>query len=171
MDTLTISVVLLWLAVIALGVMLWALSRGSIYAACFLIVMLGLGSVRQAPILLSGWSIVAFPAAVLVSASFSAMALCVTSFVKKVEQFDIVMGLGVMPMFLFSGIFFPVTGLPPALVWVFHLVPLFHGVELLRAFTTGQLDWVVAWHVSYLVVVGAAAFAVAMSRLERALVK
>ena len=156
---------------VAFGEMLWALSRGSIYAAAFLIVMLALGSVRHAPILLSVWAVAAFPAAVLVSTSFSAMALCVTSFVKKVEQFDIVMGLGVMPMFLFSGIFFPVSQLPAAVVWVFHLVPLFHGVELLRALTTGEVGWGMLWHVAYLLVAGAAAFAVAMSRLERALIK
>ena len=62
--------------------------------------------------LLSPWALLAFPAAVLVAASFSAMALCVTSFVRKIEDFDIVMGLLVMPMFLFSGIFFPVSQLP-----------------------------------------------------------
>ncbi len=156
---------------VAFGEMLWALSRGSIYAVGFLIVVLGLGYVRAEPILLSGWAVVALPAAILVSASFSAMALCVTSFVQKVEQFDIVMGLGVMPMFLFSGIFFPVTQVPATFAWLFHLVPLFHAVELLRAFTTGAVNWMVTWHVCYLVVTGIAAFAVAMSRLERTLVK
>jgi len=156
---------------VAFGEMMWALSRGSIYAAAFLIVVLVLGYVRDAPILLSGWALVAFPAAVLVSASYSAVALCLTSFVTKIEQFDIVMGLGVMPMFLFSGIFFPLTQVPAALRWVFHLVPLFHGVELLRAFTTGAVSWMVAWHVGYLIVAGTVAFALAMSRLERTLIK
>ncbi len=156
---------------VAFGEMLWALSRGSIYAAAFLLVLLVLGYVRDAPILLSGWAVLAFPAAVLASASFSAIALCLTSFVKRIEQFDIVMGLGVMPMFLFSGIFFPVTHLPPAIVWIFHLVPLFHAVELLRACTTGALGWMVAWHLFYLVATGVAAFALAMFRVERALIK
>jgi lipooligosaccharide transport system permease protein len=156
---------------VAFGEMLWALSRGSIYAAAFLLVVLGLGYVRHDPILLSGWAILAFPAAVIVSASFSAMAVCVTSFVKKIEQFDIVMGLFVMPMFLFSGIFFPITSLPDAVRWMFHLVPLFHAVELLRALTTGAIGWVIAWHLIYLLVVGAAAFVLAMGRLERALIK
>ncbi len=156
---------------VAFGEMLWALSRGSIYAGSFLVVVLVLGFVRDAPILLSAWAVLAFPAAVLVSASFSAMALCVTSFVKRIEQFDIVMGLGVMPMFLFSGIFFPVTQVPSAFIWVFHLVPLFHAVELLRALTTGAVTWMVMWHAAYLVGAGTIAFAVAMSRLERTLVK
>ncbi len=156
---------------VVFGEMIWALSRGSIYAGAFLVVVLVLGLVRGDAILLSGWAVLAFPAAVLASASFSAIALCVTSVVTKVEQFDIVMGLGVMPMFLFSGIFFPVSQLPEWLMWVLHVVPLFHAVELLRALTTGAMSWMVAWHVVYLVVVGVVAFVVAMTRLERVLVK
>ncbi len=156
---------------IAFGEMLWALTRGSLYAIGFLAVTLGLGIVRGRPILLSPSALLALPAAVLVAASFSAMALCITSFVTKVEQFDTVMGLGVLPMFLFSGTFFPLSRVPMALRWVFQLVPLFHGVELLRACTTGRIRWAVAWHVIYLIVLGVAAFSVAMTRLERTLIK
>jgi lipooligosaccharide transport system permease protein len=156
---------------IAFGEMLWALSRGSLYAATFLIVVLLLGELRGPLILLSPLAVMALPAAILVAASFSAMTICLTSFLRKPENFDMVMGLLVMPMFLFSGIFFPVTQLPAAVQWVFQAVPLFHGVELLRACTTGRLGPGVLWHIAYLVVVGLFAFAVAMRRLERALIK
>ena len=156
---------------IAFGEMLWALGRGSIYAAAFLLVLLVFGRWRGPDMLLSKWALLAVPAAVLVSASFSAMALCVTTVVRKIEDFDIVMGLGVMPMFLFSGIFFPVSALPSIVRWLFQIVPLFHAVELLRALTTGRISGVVVWHLGYLMLAGAAAFAIAMHRLERSLVK
>lgn len=156
---------------IALGEVLWALTRGSIYAAGFLLVMLGLGELRGTPMLLSPTALLAFPAAVLVSAAFSAMAICLTSFARKVEDFDIVMGLLVMPMFLFSGIFFPVGQLPWPVQAVFQLVPLFHAVELLRALTTGGVGLATLWHLTFLIGSGTLAFVVAMRRLERTLVK
>jgi lipooligosaccharide transport system permease protein len=51
-----------------------------------------------------------------------------------------IMRLGVLPLFLFSGTFFPISQLPPALQKVAWLSPLWHGVELARAATTGQFD-------------------------------
>ena len=133
--------------------------------------MLVLGEVRGPLILLSPLAVLALPAAILVAASFSAMAICLTSFLRKPENFDMVMGLLVMPMFLFSGIFFPVTQLPAAVRALFQVVPLFHAVELLRACTTGQIGPGVLWHIGYLVATGLFAFWLAMRRLERALIK
>lgn len=156
---------------VALGEALWALARGSIYAATFLVVVLLVGELVGPPMLLSAWAVLAFPASVLTAASFSAMALCVTSVVRRIEQFDVVMGLVVMPMFLFSGTFFPVSRLPDALEWMVHAVPLYHAVEMLRQLTTGAVRPSLAYHIAFLVLAGAAAFVVAMRRLERTLVK
>jgi lipooligosaccharide transport system permease protein len=156
---------------VAFGEALWALARGSLYAAAFLVVVLLMGELVGPPVLLSPWAVLALPAAVLVAASFSAMALCLTSFVRRVEQFDVVMGLLVMPMFLFSGTFFPVSRFPDPVEWVVQAVPLYHAVEMLRQLTTGAIQPSLAAHVIYLVLAGAAAFVVAMWRLERALIK
>ena len=49
-----------------------------------------------------------------------------------------------MPLFLFSGTFFPVDQLPDWLQPLCWLSPLWHGVELCRAATTGSVDWVAA---------------------------
>jgi lipooligosaccharide transport system permease protein len=156
---------------VALGESFWALGRGSLYAAAFLLVLLAMGTATGEPILLSAWAALAFPAAVLVSGSLSAMALCVTSFATRIEHFDVVIGLLVVPMFLFSGIFFPVSQLPAPLSWLVALTPLYHAVSLLRQLTTGAVDWLLLVHAAYLVLAGALAFLVAMRRLERALVK
>jgi lipooligosaccharide transport system permease protein len=155
---------------VALGEALWALGRGSLYAAAFLLVLLGMGLATGRPILLSWWAVLALPAAVLVSAALSAMALCVTSFARRVEDFDFVIGLLVMPMFLFAGIFFPPSQLPGPVQWIVSLTPLFHSVAMLRQLTTGAVDATLLLHVAYLAFAGALAFVVAMRRLERALI-
>jgi lipooligosaccharide transport system permease protein len=155
---------------VAFGEMLWALMRGSLYAAVFLLVLVGLGRLGY-PVILSRWGLLAFPAAVLVSASFSAMALCLTSFIRSVHDFDMVMGLLVMPMFLFSGIFVPVTQFPGWVQWLAATAPLYHGVIVLRQLTTGLVDRSIFAHLAYLIVVGGGALSLAMARLERALLK
>ena len=156
---------------VAFGEMLWALTRGSLYAAAFLLVLLAVGEATGRPMLLSPWAMLAWPAAVLAAASFSAMALCLTSFARKIQDFDMVMGLLVMPMFLFSGIFVPITQFPEPVQWIMRLTPLYHAVSMLRQITTGTIETTIAGHVAYLVAGGATALAVAMHRLERALVK
>jgi lipooligosaccharide transport system permease protein len=155
---------------VAFGEMLWALTRGSLYAATFLLVLWSLGHVGPRMIL-SPWGLLALPAAVLVSASFSAMALCLTSFVRKVQDFDMVIGLLVMPMFLFSGIFAPITQFPEWVQWLAELTPLYHGVAILRQLTTGMIERSMSGHIAYLILMGGGAFSMAMSRLERALLK
>lgn len=156
---------------IALGEAMWALIRSSMYAGAFLVIVFVLGTTLGPPMLLSRWAVLALPAALLVSASFASIALCITSVVKKVQDFDVVMGLFVMPMFLFSGTFFPVAQFPVSVQWAVQALPLYHGVEMLRQLTTGAVDARILGHMAYLMLVGAAAFAVATSRLERVLIK
>ena len=156
---------------IAFGEMLWALGRGSLYAATFLVVLLTLGYATGRPMLLSPWAALAWPAAVLVAASFACMALCLTTVARKVQDFDLVMGALIMPMFLFSGIFAPTDRFPLAVQWTMRVTPLYHAVALLRQLTTGMVGPGILGHLAYLVVAGVVAFAVAMYRLERTLIK
>jgi lipooligosaccharide transport system permease protein len=156
---------------IALGEMLWAIARGSGYATLFVIVVFVVGRTITSPMLLSPWAALAVPAAILVSASFSALALAATSFVRKIADFDIVFGTLVTPMFLFSGIFFPIERLPAGIALAARLVPLYHAVTMLRQLTTGAVDATILIHIVYLIAIGLIAFLIAMVRLERALVK
>src|SRR5688572_7750983 len=114
---------------IAFGEMLWALGRGSVYAAVFLLLLLALGEFWGPRMLMSPWAVLALPAAILVSAAFASIALCITSLVRKIQDFDAVIGLFVTPMFLFSGAFFPVQQLPVPVQWLILATPLFHSVE------------------------------------------
>ncbi len=156
---------------VAFGEMLWALGRGSLYAAAFLVVLLALGEATGRAMLLSWTAALAWPAAVLSAASFSSMAICLTTFARKVQDFDMVMGLLVMPMFLFSGIFVPIEQFPAVVQWIMRLTPLYHAVALLRQLTIGAVTPAIAGHLAYLIIGGATAFGVAMYRLERKLIK
>jgi lipooligosaccharide transport system permease protein len=155
---------------IALGELVWASIRGTLYACGFMIVMLLVGEWQGPRILLSRTSLVALPAALLCSLSFSAMALCLCSVVRQREDFEYVTGLIVMPMFLFGGIFYPVSLMPGAVRWLLEVVPLYHGVALLRSCTTASLGLSTLWHAAYLILAGVVAFVVAVRRLERALI-
>ena len=49
--------------------------------------------------------------------------------------------LGVFPLFLFSGAFFPVANLGDVRAWIARLTPLWHGVNLSRMFILDHVDW------------------------------
>ena len=150
---------------IAIGELIWSLMRGSIYVVAFLIVMLVLG------LILSPWAIFVPAAAVLLGAAFSAAGLATTAYLRTVQDFDLPMGLVVMPMFLFSGVFFPVSFYPPPIQVLMEAIPLFHGVTLLRALTTGVIEPRLAWDVLYLVVFCGVCLFIAMRQIERKLIK
>ena len=154
----------LGVADIAFGELIWALIRGSLYAAAFLVLMLGMG------LILSPWALLAFPAAVLVAASFAAAALTVTTFARRIQDFDLVLGGLVTPMFLFSGTFFPLSSYPDPIQVVVQLTPLYHAVALLRGLTTGAVGPDALVHVAYLAVMLVVGLTVASRRLERRLV-
>jgi lipooligosaccharide transport system permease protein len=150
---------------IAIGELVWSLMRGGMYVIAFLGVMLALG------LILSPWALLVIPAAVLLGAAFSAAGLATTAYLRTVQDFDLPMGLVVMPMFLFSGTFFPVSAYPQPIQWFMELVPLFHGVNLLRGLTVGLLEPRMLWDFAYLIVFCGVCLWVAMRQMERKLIK
>ena len=65
------------------------------------------------------------------------------------QDFDI-LNLAILPMFLFSATFFPLSTYPDWLEWVIRATPLYNGVELLRALTTGTVGRAQLVNVAYL---------------------
>ena len=106
----------------------------------------------------SWWGILALPAAVLLGAAFTAPFAAYAATQESDAAFVPVNRFIVVPMFLFSGTFFPVTQLPLPLEWLAYLTPLWHGVDLCRELTLGTVHfWRALGHVAYLsafVVVG-----------------
>jgi lipooligosaccharide transport system permease protein len=150
---------------IAVGEMLWSLFRGTLYVIAFVMVMIGMGLV-ESPLLF-----LVIPASILIGAAFSAAGLATTAYLRTVQDFDLPMGLVVMPMFLFSGTFFPISFYPQPIQLAMELTPLFHAVGLLRGLATGLLGWHELWDLVYMVIFGAIAMWIALNRLEQRLVK
>ena len=149
---------------VALGELIYALMRGGIYAAGFVVVMLAMGLVA------SWWAILAVPAAVLVGAAFAAVGLIGVTFMRSWADFSLV-ELVTLPLFLFSATFVPLMEYPAAAQWIVPLTPLYHGVELLRALTLGTVEPSTLVHVAYLAAMTLVGLAVADRRLERLLLK
>ena len=150
---------------IALGEMLWALFRAALYAVAMFVIMLVFG------LILSPWGVLIIPAALLVAAAFAAAGLAGTSFLRTVNDFDVPMGLIVMPMFLFSGTFFP-TDIYPVPVQVFlQLTPLYHAISLIRGLSTGLISLAQAWDFVYLLAFFAISMTIAMRQMEKRLIK
>ena len=150
---------------IALGEMLWALMRAALYAVAMFVIMLVAG------LILSPLGLLMIPAALLVAAAFAAAGLAGTSYLRTVNDFDVPMGLIVMPMFLFSGTFFP-TDIYPVPIQVFlQLTPLYHAINLIRGLSLGLVGPAQLWDFTYLALFFAICLWIAMRQMERKLIK
>lgn len=150
---------------IAIGEILWAQLRGTLYSATFLLVMAALGLIS------SWWALLALPAATLIGLAFAAMGMAATSFMRGWQDFEFVQ-LAVLPMFLFSTTFFPLSVYPRPLQLVVQLTPLFHGIELVRPLTTGAgVGPGLLGHTLYFVGLAALGLTVTARRLEKLLLK
>ncbi|HEV7526371.1 MAG TPA: ABC transporter permease [Acidimicrobiia bacterium] len=128
------------------GYVLWTAIRSMLGAAAFVIVAALLGAIP------SMWGVLAIPAAGLCSAAFCALITAYSIRVDSDLSFPLIMRLGVLPLFLFSGTFFPISQLPHGLRPLAAFSPLWHGVELARAATTGRFDAAaIAAHIAVLV--------------------
>jgi lipooligosaccharide transport system permease protein len=155
------------LADVAMGEIMWALMRGSLYAVGFLAVIAVIG-LTGLGLLSSPLGLLAFPAAMVVGFGFAGAGMAVTTFVRRWQDFDYVQLL-IMPMFLFSGTFYPISAYPAALQGVIELTPLYRGVHMLRALTTWTPDATLLLDVAYLVALGLLGLAITSRRLQKLL--
>jgi lipooligosaccharide transport system permease protein len=127
------------------GQLVWTAIRLAAGSAIYLAVLALFGVVGSAlapfAVLAATWCGLAFAAPI---AAFS-------STQENDQWFPVIFRVGVLPLFLFSGTFFPIDQLPPALEAVARVTPLWHGVELTRGLVLGGLDPAMALvHVAYL---------------------
>jgi lipooligosaccharide transport system permease protein len=148
----------------AVGETIWALLRGATYSAAFLTIMAVLGLVG------SWWAVLALPAAILIGFAFAAVGLAATTFLRGWQDFEFVQ-LALLPLFLFSTTFYPLSVYPEWLQTVVQCTPLYHGIELIRGLVTGAVGWSLLGHVAYLAVLGLAGLALGARRLSGLLLK
>jgi lipooligosaccharide transport system permease protein len=130
---------------VALGEISWALLRGLSYSIGFMAIVAPLGLIPSA------WGILAIPAAVLIAFGFASFGMAVTSYMKSWQQLEIV-NIVLLPMFLFSGSFYPLSVFPEWLQTIIRLFPLAHAIDLVRGLTLGDISWALVGHAMYFVV-------------------
>lgn len=136
------------------GHVLWMLSRVAITSAAMLLAATVLGVPESA------LTPLALPAAVLTGAAFAAPIAAWSVRQEGDSMFSVLFRLGITPMFLFSGTFFPVETLPGVLRAVAYATPLWHGADLCRGLmlggatplrSLGHVAYLAAWAVAGLV--------------------
>jgi lipooligosaccharide transport system permease protein len=144
------------------GELTWSLLRSAAYSGGFLLVMAAMGLVS------SWWAVLAWPATWLIGFAFGGLGMALTTFMKSWQDFEYVQ-LAIMPMFLFSATFFPITTFDGPLRWVVQATPLYRGVALCRELTTGALSLGALVSVVYLLVMGTVGLMVATRRFDKLL--
>jgi lipooligosaccharide transport system permease protein len=140
------------------GEVTWALLRALLYATVFLLTMWAMDLTP------SGWTVLALPAALLIGFGFAGAGMGLTTFMRSFVDFDYVQ-LAIVPLFLFSATFFPLSQYPAALEWVVRLSPLYQGVALERGLVLGDLSPTMLLNAAYLAAMGGIGLRVAGRRL------
>lgn len=130
---------------LVIGELFWVAFRIGSLAAVFLVVLTVFGITRT-PV-----AILAVPVAALIGVAFSACLIAFTATQRNDVGFSALFRFVIMPLFLFSGTFFPLSRLPDAIEWIAWLTPLFHGVQLIRGLVLDDLNLAAApIHLAYL---------------------
>jgi lipooligosaccharide transport system permease protein len=150
---------------VGLGELMWATTRSLIYGMIFIAIAALFGVVHS-------WLVVFTPLAVAMTGlMFSVIGLAFTASIPLIDFFSYYWTMFVTPMFLFSGIFFPLDRMPDWVQTVAWFIPLHQAVNLMRALVlTGDVGAALA-AATWVAVLTGALFVVPLNLLRRRLVK
>jgi lipooligosaccharide transport system permease protein len=151
---------------VVVGHQLYFVSRVAASSGVYLAVLAAFGALHSA------YAIFAWPVTVLIGLAFSAPISAFAAWAPKDSYFAALFRFGIVPLFLFSGTFFPVTRLPEGLRQLAYATPLWHGVDLSRHLTLGTPTWGMALgHVAYLLALAVGGLVIAERSYTRRLVR
>jgi lipooligosaccharide transport system permease protein len=154
---------------IVVGRFYWGIIRLTFILVVFAVIAVLFGALEIGPALL------AVPPAVVTGLAFQTAVTAFTVTREDETSLSTLFRFGIIPLFLFSGTFFPISQLPDFLQWVAYATPLFHGVELVRKIALPDVDAsavtaLSVWaHVAYLVVMTGLGLFLASRHLGRRL--
>ena len=146
---------------IVAGEIVWAASKAWLSGATILAVAAVFGFAASPMVVLT------LPVAFLVGLAFAACGLIMTVLARNWDFFSFYMTLIMTPMTMVSGVFFPAEQLPRPVLAVAQVLPLYHGVELVRPLVAGRLPGNVALHITVLLVYAAVGYALTIMFARR----
>ncbi|MEW6594282.1 MAG: ABC transporter permease [Thermodesulfobacteriota bacterium] len=155
----------LTMADLALGEIAWGATKGLI-AALIMLASLPLFGVWPSP-----WTIALLPVLFISGAFFAAFGLIMTALASDYEFFNYFISLVITPLFLFSGIFFPLNTLSPTARLICEHLPLTPVVTLSRMFCYGRFAEPLLWKILGPLLLAAAATWLAITLLRRRLIR
>jgi lipooligosaccharide transport system permease protein len=147
------------------GEWLWAASKSIAAGGCMLLVVMLLGY-ASLPM-----GLLALPVTLLIGLTFASLALAINALATGYDYFSYYLTLVLTPMMMLSGVFFPIEQLPGVVQLVARLLPLHHGVELVRPLLGGEWPPAAFLHLLVLVAYAAAGFYLAIVLTRRRLLK
>ena len=121
-------------------------------------------------LVLSPLGLLMVPGALLIGLAAAAVGMAATTYMRSWKDFDLVTVVS-MPLFLFSGTFYPISVYPDWLETIVEVTPLYRGVHMLRSFSTGEVDAVILFDIAYLSIMGLVGVAITARRLRGLLLK
>jgi lipooligosaccharide transport system permease protein len=134
------------------------------YSAAFLVVIGSLG------VLDSWWAVLVLPACLVIGFGFAGAGIAAVTWMRNWQDFDLIQ-LVMLPMFLFSATFYPISVYPEVLEWVVRVLPLYHGIELVRALATGTPAAFQLVNIASLLMLGLVGMLIASRRIDGLLLK
>jgi lipooligosaccharide transport system permease protein len=127
------------------GELLWGATKGTIGCTIMMVAISFFGLLHYPA------ALVIVPFSFLAGLFFAGAGLCCTGLVPNIDSFNFPVFLLVMPMFLFSGTFFPLEVLPPWAQWIAEVLPLTHVTRVMREAALGRFPADLLWDLLYLV--------------------
>ena len=149
---------------LVVGEVAWAATRALIYGTVFLLIVAAFGLID------SPWAVLIPFVLALGGACFGMLGLSFTSLISSMDRYSYYYTLFITPLFLFSGIFYPLDRLPEWVHLVAWLTPLYHLVETVRGLALGPELLIVLGHGLWLLALTTALFLVPVRALRRRLV-
>ncbi|MGA8219421.1 MAG: ABC transporter permease [Solirubrobacterales bacterium] len=146
------------------GDLAWSASRATVYGCVVLAVISAFGLVS------SWWALAIPPFVFLGGLCFSVIGYTFTTLIPKIDLYSYFFTLGITPMFLFSGLFFPFNQLPGWVSVVAWFMPLYHLVQITRGLATGPELWSIVGNAAWLAVLTALLFTIPVRALRKKLV-
>ncbi len=150
---------------IVAGELLWCATKSVIVTVPILAVAALLGAVPS-------WSAVAaLPVFYLVGLCFAGPSLLVSAFAPSYDFFNYYVTLLITPMFIFSGVFYPISTLPEFAQTIVQVLPLSHAIALIRPLVAGQVVQQAALHIGVILLYAVAGYVAATYFIRRRLIR